>query len=585
VDKRLRIPILVLGLTLGTLCSAGLPAGAREGTGFTFAVLGDRTGGAVEGVFEQVVRDVEFLNPDLVLTVGDHIEGYLPDSAAIEAEWDYVVGLLDGMAIPYRLTPGNHDIWDARSRRIYAKRFGSPDAAFVHMNSLFVILDVSMEYKAEGLPAERTQWLEQELSKAKNHTHTFVFYHKPFWCEDFSFERQNLLHDVFVRHGVDAVFTGHYHRHFYTERDGIRYFGVSSSGGSVGYGGREVGAFYSYLLARVEGEDLEVRVLEPGLGESPDIFTMEDKVRMEVLEAEALSIEDLEVTGPTLDGTAKIEISVHNTGTATIRDTARWSLAGDWMVESPSSYVEVPPGETGTITAYFSNNGDLFPAPQLEVGIASENGEIVRVSKPLPVRRVLEAARLDTGPEIDGRLEEVWQSIDPESRYFGYGHDQGDRDSTSLRVCHDGGHVYVAVEAFASDMDSIRAFVESRDGFGGYDDYVLVLFEPEIGSNVFYQVAVNPRGTVFDKHVEICPFGTYVQDYSWDPPLTAAAQILDDRWVVELSIPIESLNPGGRDSERWGFNFRRMHKHKGAISDYQLPLWYASDRLGRITFR
>jgi hypothetical protein len=573
---RITVRILVLSLLLGVWGSVEAPAASE----FTFAILGDRTGGAVEGVFEQVVQDVGFLDPDFIITVGDHIEGYLADSTAIEDEWDYIVGLLEDAGLPYHLTPGNHDIWDAQSRRIYIRRFGAPNTTFVYEGNLFVILDVSTEYKSENLPQQTITWLEDELSKADRYANTFVFYHKPFWCEDFSSQRPNLLHDIFRRNGVEAVFTGHYHRHFYTERDGIRYFGVTSSGGSLPSGGRSKGCFYSYLLARVEGDSLEVRLLEPGFGESPGVVTMQDAMEIAALESDAVEIQALEIPGVTLEGTAKVQIGIKNPGSTTLRDTARWIASGDWVVEPLHHYVEVPPGETGTMTAYLSNQGNLFPVPRLELSMAYGDGQAIEISKPLPLKRLLHADRREEVPELDGHLEDFWKRSPAEKRFFGAATAKAPFDSTSLWVCHDGEYIYLAVEALESDPSQLVSEVDTRDGFGGYDDYVLVLLEPEIGSGVFYQVAVNPAGTIFDKHIEICPFGTYVQDNSWDAPLLVGTEIYSDRWIAEVGIPIASLGPRAKESTRWGFNFRRSHKHLGANSDFQVPLWYGSDRLG-----
>lgn len=577
--------VLTSILLAGLACGAWPGVGPSPALGFTFAVLGDRTGGATEGVYEQVLRDVELLSPDLILTVGDHIEGYLSDSTEIEEEWDYVVDLLDRPGIGYHLTPGNHDIWDAQSRRIYVRRFGSPDTAFVYDDNLFVILDVSIDYKADNLPAERIQWLEGALERAAEHTNTFVFYHKPFWCEDFSFERPNLLHDIFRHYGVDAVFTGHYHRHFYTERDGIRYFGVSSSGGSLPYGGRVKGCFYSYLLARVEGEDLEVRVLEPAFGSSPGDITMEDMIRVAGIESEAVEIEEIRLSGLELIGTAKIRINIDNPGSSTLRDTARWVAPGDWIVEPPEDYVEVPPGETGTMIAYLTNDGDLFPVPRLELSMAYDGGEPVEIAKALPVKRMIYAASAGGALEMDGSLEDLWQGAASETGFFGSAPREAPADSTSLRICHDGEFLYVAVECFDSEVGELEANVETRDGLGGHDDYVLILLEPELGSNVFYQVAVNPRGTVSDKQIEICPFGTYVQDYAWDAPVDVGTEVYDDRWVAELRIPFEALGSGAAERKEWGFNFRRWHTRVGAGTDFQVPLWFATDHLGLLVFR
>ena len=50
-------------------------------------ILGDRTGSHVPGVYEGIVAELTRLRPDLILNVGDMIEGYSTDSLAIETMW------------------------------------------------------------------------------------------------------------------------------------------------------------------------------------------------------------------------------------------------------------------------------------------------------------------------------------------------------------------------------------------------------------------------------------------------------------------------------------------------------------------
>ena len=50
----------------------------KEEDVFHFVIYGDRTGGPDEGIkiLEQAVKDTNLLDPDLVMTVGDLIQGY-----------------------------------------------------------------------------------------------------------------------------------------------------------------------------------------------------------------------------------------------------------------------------------------------------------------------------------------------------------------------------------------------------------------------------------------------------------------------------------------------------------------------------
>ena len=66
-------------LILSTLVSVSAAAWSADGdTGrasFRFVVVGDRTGNHVEGVYGEILDEVQRLRPDFVITVGDMIEG------------------------------------------------------------------------------------------------------------------------------------------------------------------------------------------------------------------------------------------------------------------------------------------------------------------------------------------------------------------------------------------------------------------------------------------------------------------------------------------------------------------------------
>jgi len=61
--------LTALPLAILACCAASPP------NDFRFAVLGDRTGGAVPGVYERAWIEVAGLDPSFVINVGDSIEG------------------------------------------------------------------------------------------------------------------------------------------------------------------------------------------------------------------------------------------------------------------------------------------------------------------------------------------------------------------------------------------------------------------------------------------------------------------------------------------------------------------------------
>jgi hypothetical protein len=584
--KGLGFPALVC-LTLLLMMLPGVCGASGAEAGFTFAIVGDRTGGAVEDVYERVLDEVAFLKPDFIITVGDHIQGYTPDSSEVEAEWDYVLEILDDTGIDYHLTAGNHDIWDGQSRRIWKRRFGDPDKTFEYKGNLFIMLDVSTYYNAGSLPEDRMTWLERELRRSDKYENVFVFYHKPFWCEDFSFRRPNLLHDMFRRYGVRAVFTGHYHRHFYAEVDGIRYFGVSSSGGSLPWGGRVKGSFFAWLHARVTGERVDIRLLEPGFTQPVDVLTVDDAMVIAEIEQEAVKVNDIVVDDARLAGTERVTVTIANPSGTTLQDTAVWILRDGWSVEPARDYVEVPPGEVGTITAFVTHDGPLYPVPMLRVHLPVGE-EMLEVTEPLRIRRVISSKATTDSLETDGLIvEPVWGEATGATEFFGFSDPSADAhfNRTVLKICHDSSNLYVAIRCVDSAINEIAADVTERDGFMRYDDNVSLLLEPVPGSQVFYQIAVNPAGTLSDQRIEICPFGTWVLHPEWDPPIEVATHVLGDRWQVELKIPLSAFGTSSVEGAAWGINFQRWHRRLRTVSQFQSPFRFDSDSMGLLRFQ
>src|SRR5438477_6968033 len=67
-------------------------AATADAQPFRFVILGDRTGEAVPGVYEQVWQEAAKEQPAFVITTGDIIEG-LHDATA-ETEWRAVEGII-----------------------------------------------------------------------------------------------------------------------------------------------------------------------------------------------------------------------------------------------------------------------------------------------------------------------------------------------------------------------------------------------------------------------------------------------------------------------------------------------------------
>src|SRR5579871_2664583 len=143
-----------------------------------FVILGDRTGEAVPGVYEQVWREVAQEDAAFVVSVGDTIQGL--DDAAADGEWRDVQRILTPyQRIPLFLAPGNHDISSEASERLFRKYSGhEPHYSFDRGPVHFTILDNS---RSDEFSSEEMTFLEEDLKAHTTAPVKFIVSHRPSW--------------------------------------------------------------------------------------------------------------------------------------------------------------------------------------------------------------------------------------------------------------------------------------------------------------------------------------------------------------------------------------------------------------------
>jgi len=235
-----------------------LIAGASDNN-FTFAILGDRTGDAIPGVYEAIWRDTAAFHPDFVINVGDTVQGL--NDATAEAEWTSLRPIWQQYHIPFFFTPGNHDIWSPLSRKIYESETKHPPAySFDFQNAHFIILDNS---GGMNLSADQMDFLERDLAANKDRSPKFVFFHQPFWLIPVRFHSGDFpFHQLMRKCGVGYVFSGHGHQFVRLVQDDIVYIEAGSSGAKLKGSGFAKGWFFGEIYARVRGTKVEMTVHE-----------------------------------------------------------------------------------------------------------------------------------------------------------------------------------------------------------------------------------------------------------------------------------------------------------------------------------
>lgn len=547
-----------------------------------FVIMGDRTGGAVPGIYEQMVIEAERLKPDFVMTVGDMIEGYTEDTTVLNNEWAEYLAIVEKFSCPIYYTPGNHDITSDPLVEPYQKHTGQKTYySFNHRGLHFVILDNSRFEKAEEWPKEQLEWLKKDLQQNKDATHTLVFYHKPFWYNTLAVGKNDLLHDILVEDGVDVVFTGHYHRYFVGEYDGIKYTTIGSSGGGMSPGPTGLGFHIAWVT--VTNDEIFIAPIKKG-GILPwDEVTAYDLHFVGDLDNNAISFNNkVSVSNNLKIDNESFSITIQNLNDQSeVNDTLVWDIPEGWNIEPSEVHVVLPPGHKSEYQFNTSCFGGIYPVPEFSIDFPFKDTLDYMVNQELYISRSVNCIKADKKPKIDGKLtEKIW--IDPEDKFFGSDGSVAEIDATKFYFAYDNENLYIAAHCLDSKMDSLYDSVTERDGavYGG--DCIGFFFQPDQALDTVYQIYINPNGVVFDQKISFDTTGWYTATREWDGNYIVASLKDEKSWDVEVQIPLVELNAKAESGKSWGLNFRRKQKRLNTSGDWQIPIDYNPITFGEL---
>lgn len=252
---------------------------ADDSDDFQFAIVSDRCGIHRPGVFDGAMDQLNLLQPEFVMSVGDLIEGYTEDAATLNDMRQEVDAMINKLEMPFFRVVGNHDMGNDFMRQDWLDRYGKDYYHFKYKDVLFLCLNtedpptplseelldqiqwitdllkedpeaamalVDSYYKGEVEGYEEQEELEEVEAANISDTQveyfltaikqnddvrwTFLFMHKPAWRDVYNCPNFTRIAEA-LGNSPYSIFAGHEHHYQYEEINGTDHIILSATGG------------------------------------------------------------------------------------------------------------------------------------------------------------------------------------------------------------------------------------------------------------------------------------------------------------------------------------------------------------------
>ncbi len=511
------------------------------------AVLGDRTGRPDDAEFEIAVSAIIEMVPDIVLSVGDFVEGDGDVETAVE-DWENILPVLQRLTttFPFVFTPGNNDIWNEETAEYWRQYTGTEPSRIEEILGItFVVWDSSMEY---GFTEENLEAIKDLVDGIDTDNPWIFVTHKPFWFMAWQDSTAvSEFRGIMEEAAPLAVVGGHIHLFAAERLNGILYLSAGPSGSAVPEPDPETGNFTqlgwmtvwpdSVVFAAVDARGVHPETINTGEEMNLAYLYEEQLIEARPLEQELESAVMTLVPQENQPRTVILEI---NPGT--------WNLNPETLdIELFDQPVEL----------VFTQSPEGSPYPSPEISVSLEYG----------------------GRDKQLQFDYSWQVLRTANAFYSEAVLDGEGAEGEYRAPfhtdfadYSGQPTQIPATQFAAANDGERLFIfmkmadceEESEDYGGF------IFNSQEGSVLWLKV-------FRDGSSEALIFTAEGELIDWENGFDTVISVEDRRWSIELAVDIALLEQED--------DFASVHVYRSAGEDFGTwvyPIDFYPSSMGRI---
>ena len=238
------------------------------------------------------------------------------------------------------------------------------------------------------------------------------------------------------------------------------------------------------------------------------------------------------------DQSTSLDIYVKNVTDKPLVTEAKLPSRDNWQIEQKSFSLNLQPEEIFRKKVNITLLKAYFPLPKLKLTYPFGREKQINYEESVNLTKEIKVPQLSTSPEIDGIItKNISEKFIEINDFCSYKGEKSDISPTQVYLGHSEKNLFLTIKAAEEEIAKIKINNSQRDSEVYKDDSIGILFSTT--PDLLYQSYFNLNNTIWDLKTNL---KTYQSDENWNCDYQTAVKKYDDKWIMEIKIPLHKFD-------------------------------------------